>query len=107
MADLQRVSARAPFERTVLAAPDLARAERRAVILIPDHFGPGEVFRAGLILRDGRLRFLGQPAGAALTAADAALLHDALPLPILAVRQPIGPSFRALERPATPASVRP
>ncbi len=50
------------------------------------------------------LSFLGRPARTALSAADLALRYDALLLPVYAIRQPDGLSFRVVVEPPIPVS---
>lgn len=65
---------------------------RRTLALLPDqHMGHG-----------APLRFFGKPAHTALSAAQLALKYDALLVPIYAIRQPDGTSFRIEVEPPVP-----
>lgn len=69
------------------------RAGNTVAILLDQHIGSG-----------ARLRFFGHPARTALSAAQMALRYDALLIPIYAIRQPDGISFRIeVEQPIPPS----
>ncbi|SIS72784.1 lysophospholipid acyltransferase family protein [Phaeovulum vinaykumarii] len=69
------------------------KAGKSMALLVDQHMGSG-----------ARLRFFGKPAFTGLSAASLALRYDALLIPIYAIRQPDGVSFRIeVERPIPPS----